>query len=64
LANDGFMNGSQGSEVPVAQILDGLRMTGYFLDRSVFIHSHVIGHSGTPPARERFIERLRRQSVA
>ncbi|MCD6075808.1 MAG: hypothetical protein K0Q70_2691, partial [Rhodospirillales bacterium] len=37
---------------------------GYFLDRSVFIHSHVIGHSGTPPARERFIERLRRQSAA
>jgi DNA repair protein RecO (recombination protein O) len=64
LANDGLMAGAQEGDVPVAQILDGLRMTGYFLDRSVFIHSHVIGHSGTPPARERFIERLRRQSAA
>lgn len=55
-----FLVEKKDGEVPVAQILDGLRMTGYFLDRSVFIHSHAIGHSGTPPARERFIERLKK----
>lgn len=56
----GFLIEETSGDASRAQILDGLRMTGYFLDRSVFVHSHVIGHSGTPPARERFIERLRR----
>jgi DNA repair protein RecO (recombination protein O) len=55
-----FLVSGDEEKVPVAQILDGLRMTGYFLDRSVFVHSHAVGHNGTPPARERFIERLRR----
>lgn len=41
--------------VPVAQILDGLRMTGYFLDRNIFVHNR----TGAPPARDRFIDRLR-----
>jgi DNA repair protein RecO (recombination protein O) len=53
-----------GSEdmIPLSQIREGLRMTGYFLDRNIFVHSQAIGHTGTPPARERFMERLRRDS--
>ena len=37
-----------------ADILDGLALTGYFLDRHVFNHLH----HGTPAARQRLIDRL------
>ena len=60
LALPQFLVAGDEEVVAIPQILDGLRLTGYFLDRSVFVHSHAIGHSGTPPARERFIERLRK----
>lgn len=40
---------------PISQILDGLRLTGYFLDQNIFVHAR----TGAPPARDRFIERLR-----
>ena len=60
LALPQFLVAGDEQVVAIPDILDGLRLTGYFLDRSIFIHSHAIGHSGTPPARERFIERLRK----
>ena len=41
------------------EILDGLRLSGYFLDCHVFAH----GRAASPPARERLIERLRQSGI-
>jgi len=44
-----------------AAVLDGLKLTGYFLKKEVFSHSR----SGTAPqARDRLVERLRKSSAA
>jgi len=40
------------------EIIDGLTLTGYFLDRHVFGHS---GKGEAPPARHRLLERLQKQ---
>lgn len=40
-------------------IIDGLTLTGYFLDRHVFGQS---GNGNAPPARHRLFERLRRRA--
>ena len=60
LALPQFLVAGDDAVVPIGHIVEGLRLTGYFLDRSIFVHSQAVGHSGTPPARERFIERVRR----
>lgn len=51
-----FLKG--GNSMTARDVLDGLRLTGYFLDRHVFQP-----HGGRlPDARERFVSRLRRES--
>ena len=53
-----FLVSGNGAET-LEEILDGLRLSGYFLDRHVFSH----GRAVSPPARERLIERLRRSGI-
>ena len=50
-----FLAGEGVPSASAAEILAGLRLTGYFLDCHIFVH----GRSGEPPARGRFLERLR-----
>lgn len=52
----GFLKG--GDNITPGDVFDGLKLTGYFLDRHVF-HPH---GGRLPDARERFLSRLRRQS--
>jgi DNA repair protein RecO (recombination protein O) len=48
-----FLAGADGAP-EAGDVMDGLLLTGYFLDRHVFIHRP---HGG-PAARQRFIDRL------
>lgn len=49
-----FLVAQNGAGSP-AEVLDGLRLSGYFLERHVFVH----GRQASPAARDRLIERLR-----
>lgn len=54
-----FMTGGKLADASADDALDGLRLTGYFLERNVWaVHA-----SQQPPARERFIASIRRQSA-
>lgn len=50
----GFLSG--GREADPAAVLDGLRLTGHFLERLLFGQ----GHRPLPPARQRLVDRYRR----
>jgi DNA repair protein RecO (recombination protein O) len=54
-----FLLGSQAGEVSVGDIRNGLRLTGYFLERDVFAHSR----HHEPAARTRLVERISRAST-
>ncbi len=56
LALPAFLTGDHGATATPEEIVQGLRLTGYFLDRTVFSHAP----KGEPPARARFVDRLRR----
>ena len=53
----GFLLG--GPDGGSAQVLAGLRLTGHFLERHLFVHDS----AGPPPARERFVARMARTAT-
>jgi DNA repair protein RecO (recombination protein O) len=53
LAGAGTEAGAEAEAKP-GDVMDGLLLTGYFLERHVFVHRR----SGAPAARQRFIDRL------
>ena len=55
LALPAFLAGAKSRAATPDEIVAGLRLTGYFLERHVFVH----GRTGAPPARRRFADRLR-----
>ncbi len=52
--------GKSAAIVDTDQVLDGLRLTGHFLERHVF----AAREGGTPAARERLIDRVRRLAAS
>ncbi len=54
-----FLLGSQIGAVSAQDIRDGLKLTGYFLDRNVFVHHR----QGAPAARTRLVERFSRATT-
>ena len=52
-----FLTGGKLADASAADALDGLHLTGHFLERNVWaVHA-----SHQPPARERFLASIRRQ---
>jgi DNA repair protein RecO (recombination protein O) len=60
-----FLTRSVGNGVSSADILNGLRLTGFFLEQHVFAHqpAPAAGRSPLPPARERLITILQRRAA-
>jgi DNA repair protein RecO (recombination protein O) len=57
LALPGFLVG--GPDGGPEEVLAGLRLTGHFLERHLFVHDA----GGPPPARERFVSRMARATT-
>ncbi len=54
-----FLLGGESGSLSVADIRDGLRLTGYFLERGVFVHHR----HGEPAARTRLVELFSRATT-
>jgi DNA repair protein RecO (recombination protein O) len=61
----GFLTGRDGSaaDVSVDAVMAGLRLTGYFLDRHVFVHRPAPGTERLPAARVRLVRLLQRPTA-
>jgi DNA repair protein RecO (recombination protein O) len=61
LALPGFLQGASETSVETdfKAVFQGLHLTGYFMDRNVFIHSK----NGAPPARTRLVDRVNQKNT-